>query len=100
MAMHEGVWFAPSEPDAAAGLKTLTRRAAWARSDGGNVSSLHVVSRPRAAAALAGCCCCCCCWCWYRQMRRRRPCTSHAHPFGERHTETSEGLSGWQFNRI
>ena len=26
-------------------------------------------------------------------MRRRRPCTSHAQPFGERRTETSEGLS-------
>ena len=26
-------------------------------------------------------------------MRRRRPCTSHAQPLGERQTETSEGLS-------
>ena len=58
MAIHEGVWFAPSEPDAAAGLKTLTRRAAWARSDGGSVSSRHVVRWPRAAALLEGCCCC------------------------------------------
>ena len=40
MAMHEGVWFAPSEPGA---LNTLTRRAAWARSDGGSVNSRHVV---------------------------------------------------------
>ena len=41
MAMQEGVWLADSEVEA--GLKTLTRRAAWARSDGGSVSSRQVV---------------------------------------------------------
>ena len=81
-AIHEGVWFSLT-------ANTLTSFALWARSEGGNVSSLQLaltlekvalpVTWPEAKFPFV-----------YLHITSLLPCTSQAHPLGEMHTLTSD----------
>ena len=89
-AIHEGVWFSLT-------AKTFTSLAVWARSEGGNVSSLQLaltlekvalpVTWPEAKFPFV-----------YLHITSLLPCTSQAHPFGEIHTLTSD--DSFQNNNI